>query len=670
MMASQNSGSQESPINNSFPTPLPTAGSTQAPSVISSQLTDIGSENGDDYQTEGAATMLRPGTAMSGATFPNDPNRPSTAGSPQSHSWIRSPNSRRGPTSPRSPRGRRFNGAFGGPGTGMSNTSRPQSQTSSRTSRTHVPSLASHSLFRPMSSQRLQAQRGGNRRAVGGQSMASVDGTSDFGSTTNRNSIGSNTTLQPAPYGSRKNDGPPHQDWTNFTERENERANNASPTGNATIQSLTGSERPLNDQAHALGAGATHLNPEKNSKQKNGASPPTQRGPRSFQPSFLIPARSSDQARNDRSSHERLSSTNSSPHSVMAKIPPITAQQPRFNYEYFSGNTVFCWGGRLQNTRDRPINITTGLLILVPSILFFACSAPYLSRHVSAAIPVIYAYLFFVCFSSFVHASVTDPGILPRNLHPQVAPENSDDPLTLGPPTIDWVQVKSSLPGTLRIDVPAKYCKTCNIWRPLRCHHCRTCDNCVETQDHHCVWLNNCVGRRNYRYFFTFVSTGTLLAIFLAFASLGHCLRYQSDQKITFAESVNKQRVSFAMFFYGLLAAPYPGCLLIYHLYLMGRGETTREFLTSSKFLKKDRHRPFSQGSFLKNWLVVLLRPRPPTYYHFKKEYEDGDRRFGDRRGKRTAPLVPEQQGGGVMEMQNVGGTKSAFQGPRSPRDS
>ncbi len=124
------------------------------------------------------------------------------------------------------------------------------------------------------------------------------------------------------------------------------------------------------------------------------------------------------------------------------------------------------------------------------------------------------------------------------------------------------------------------------------------------------------------------------------------------------------------MFFYGLLAAPYPGCLLIYHLYLMGRGETTREFLTSSKFLKKDRHRPFSQGSFLKNWLVVLLRPRPPTYYHFKKEYEDGDRRFGDRRGKRTAPLVPEQQGGGVMEMQNVGGTKSAFQGPRSLRDS
>ncbi|KAL8784551.1 MAG: hypothetical protein Q9213_003899 [Squamulea squamosa] len=667
-MGSRNTGPQQSPVNNTFPTQPSTAGSTQAPSVISSQLTDIDSENGDGYQAEGAATTMRPGTAVSGGTFSNDPNRPPTARSSQPHSWTRSPNSRRGPVSPRSPREWRFNGAFGGPGTTMSNTSRPQSQTSSRTSRTHVPSLASYSFFRPMSSQRLQAQRGGNRLAVGGQSMASVDGSSDFGSTTNRNSTGSNTTVQAAPYSSKKNDDPPHQNWTDFRERDDQRINNASPTGNTTVQSMAGSERPLNEQT--LGAETTQLSPGKSEKQKHEASPPTQKGPRSFRPSFLIPATSSDRARIGRFSHERLSSSTSSPHSTMAKQLPMLAQQPKFNYEYFSGNTVFCWGGRLQNTRDRPINIISGLLILVPSILFFTCSAPYLSRHVSVAIPVFCAYLFFVCFSSFVHASVTDPGILPRNLHPQVAPENSDDPLTLGPPTIDWVHVKSSMPRTLRIDVPTKYCKTCNIWRPLRCHHCRTCDNCVETQDHHCVWLNNCVGRRNYRYFLTFVTTGTLLAIFLAFASLGHCLRYQSDQRVSFAKSIDKQRVPFAMFLYGLLAAPYPGCLWIYHLYLMGRGETTREFLTSSKFLKKDRHRPFSQGNILKNWLVVLLRPRPPTYYHFKKEYEEGDRRFGERRGKRTVPLVPEQQGGGGMELQDVGGTKSGFQGPRSPRES
>jgi palmitoyltransferase ZDHHC9/14/18 len=97
-------------------------------------------------------------------------------------------------------------------------------------------------------------------------------------------------------------------------------------------------------------------------------------------------------------------------------------------------------------------------------------------------------------------------------------------------------------------------------------------------------------------------------------------------------------------------------------LFLVGRGETTREYLNSHKFMKKDRHRPFTRGSLLKNWAAVLLRPRPPTYLHFKRAYEEGDQRFGLRNNKRTAPLAVEQQGGG-LEMQDVRGSEG-FQGP------
>ena len=228
--------------------------------------------------------------------------------------------------------------------------------------------------------------------------------------------------------------------------------------------------------------------------------------------------------------------------------------------------------------------------------------------------------------------------------------------------------VKSATTETAAMDVPTKYCKTCNIWRPPRCHHCRICDNCIETQDHHCVWINNCVGRRNYRYFFAFVSTATILGVFLTFASLGHCLRYRSSQHVSFRESIDHWRVPFAMFIYGLLATPYPASLLAYHFFLMGRGDTTREYLNAHKFLKKDRHRPYTQGNFWKNWLVVLLRPRPPTYLHFKEKYEEGDQRFGPRRGKRTAPLVDEQRAG-TMELQKL--AKPTFEGPtalRQPR--
>jgi palmitoyltransferase ZDHHC9/14/18 len=218
---------------------------------------------------------------------------------------------------------------------------------------------------------------------------------------------------------------------------------------------------------------------------------------------------------------------------------------------------------------------------------------------------------------------------------------------------------------TAAMDVPVKYCKTCDIWRPPRCYHCRVCDNCVETLDHHCVWLNNCVGRRNYRYFFTFVATATVMGLFLTFASLGHCLAYRSQMKVTFGASINKCRTPFAMFIYGILATPYPVSLFGYHLFLMGRGETTREYLNSHKFAKVDRHRPFTQGNFLLNWLAVLGRPKPPTYLHFKREYQEGDQRFGSRRGRWA------QAGGldgGGMEMKPVSGIQRAFQGPASRR--
>ena len=221
--------------------------------------------------------------------------------------------------------------------------------------------------------------------------------------------------------------------------------------------------------------------------------------------------------------------------------------------------------------------------------------------------------------------------------------------------------IKSFGKQTSAMDVPTKYCKTCNLWRPPRTHHCRICDNCIETQDHHCVWLNNCVGRRNYRYFFTFVSTSTLLGLFLTFSNLGYCLHYASANGISFGGSISQSRVPFALFIYGILATPYVACLTGYHLFLLGRAETTREYLNSHKFLRKDRHRPFDQGNILRNWLSVLLRPRPPTYLRFKDEYVEGDPRFGPRKGNRQAPLVTEQQGGGI-EMHNL--AAPSFQGP------
>jgi palmitoyltransferase ZDHHC9/14/18 len=200
------------------------------------------------------------------------------------------------------------------------------------------------------------------------------------------------------------------------------------------------------------------------------------------------------------------------------------------------------------------------------------------------------------------------------------------------------------------MEIPTKYCKTCDIWRTPRTHHCRSCDNCVETQDHHCVWLNNCVGRRNYRYFFTFIVSSSLLGIYLTAVSILHIAKYANKNDIDFTASINVNRVPFAMVFYGILAAGYPVALVGYHLWLMARGETTREYITGQKFPLVDRHRPYNQKSWFANWVVVLNRPRPPTYLRFKNLLEAGDRRFGE---KRSFTKQQRSEGNGV-EMKRI----------------
>jgi palmitoyltransferase ZDHHC9/14/18 len=308
---------------------------------------------------------------------------------------------------------------------------------------------------------------------------------------------------------------------------------------------------------------------------------------------------------------------------------------------------LFFFLGRCLNTRAKPLNILTFVLTVMPAALFFAFSSPYLWTHVSPAIPIIFAYIFLLTLSSFLHAAFSDPGILPRNLHPHPELASENDPLAPGPPTTEWVMVKTfsqkttneerhaeqgQQQQTTAMEVPTKYCKTCNIWRPPRTHHCRVCDACMETQDHHCVWLNNCVGRRNYRYFFAFVGMGSIMALSLiAFTAL-HIQSYASDRGISFGAALGgrtQERVAFAMLIYAILALPYPGSLCVYHLFLVGRGETTREYLNGHKFLLVDRHRPFSLGSRWKNWTAVLFRPRGPSYLSFKKRYFEGDVRLG-----------------------------------------
>ncbi|KAF3035483.1 Eukaryotic peptide chain release factor GTP-binding subunit [Didymella heteroderae] len=500
------------------------------------------------------------------------PSRPSSIGTAHSGShgrWSQ-------PTAPRRGGGMSVAGSLG------------QSRPTTAASRTHVP-LAAHGFFRPMSSQRLQQQRNQRPTSLLGHSSLNAGNVRDSTASSYRQSVGSTNTTrgQPTLGLHRELDQPPPSRGTDITDRDmpDRTTANTTPTGAETVRSRDESITPLQRPR------PQHLNLT-NTHNDAGTVPTPGKSPRSFRSSFMLPSRDgrSGQMRVHQG-HEKLTSAESSPRlDRRESTKQAVKRELGKNYQYFSGNTAFCWGGRLQNTRDRPVNIATAIMIILPAALFFGFSAPWLWLNVSPSIPILFAYLFLISVSSFIHASASDPGILPRNLHPFAPTNPNEDPLNLGPPTTEWTMVVSATGTNAAMEVPTKYCKSCNIW------------------------------------------------------------------------PINHWRVPFAMTIYGLLGWAYPFSLGVYHLFLVGRGETTREYLNSHKFMKKDRHRPFTQGSLIKNWIAVLQRPRPPTYLHFKKEYEEGDQRFNPRKGKRTAPLTPEQQGGG-LEMQDVSNSQG-FQGP------
>lgn len=144
--------------------------------------------------------------------------------------------------------------------------------------------------------------------------------------------------------------------------------------------------------------------------------------------------------------------------------------------------------------------------------------------------PVIVIPLIHVLVYWFAMRAVTmDPGIIPKISLLYQFEDEMEMPLKYA--KFDPRLISDS--KTIQIRSHAfkiKWCPTCKIfkktigyiYRPPRASHCPCCDNCVVRFDHHCPWLGACVGRRNYRYFYTFLTCLTTLMAF----QLGYCIKY------------------------------------------------------------------------------------------------------------------------------------------------
>lgn len=212
-------------------------------------------------------------------------------------------------------------------------------------------------------------------------------------------------------------------------------------------------------------------------------------------------------------------------------------------------------------------------LLLGTAGIFHAFISPYLLT-ITIGLPICAGLLTIFVVANFGLATFMDPGVYPK-AHED---ETKDDDFRA--PLYKNVEIKG-------ITVRMKWCTTCQFYRPPRCSHCSVCNTCIETFDHHCPWVNNCIGRRNYRYFFLFLLSLSLLKVTLFVMSLLYVL----DHKDNIADRGCIAGIV-VMCIIGLLVIPVAG-LTGFHMVLVSRGRTTNEQVTG-KF--KGGHNPFTRG--------------------------------------------------------------------------
>ncbi|XP_074470722.1 palmitoyltransferase ZDHHC18-B isoform X1 [Sebastes fasciatus] len=284
----------------------------------------------------------------------------------------------------------------------------------------------------------------------------------------------------------------------------------------------------------------------------------------------------------------------------------------RRKWRVFPGKNRFYCDGRIIVARQSGVLPLTLGLILITSGLFFIFDCPFLVKHLTSCIPVIGGGLFVFVVITLLQTSLTDPGILPRATPDEAADiekqiDNTGNTSYRPPPRTKEVLINQQV-------VKLKYCFTCKMFRPPRTSHCSLCDNCVERFDHHCPWVGNCVGKRNYRFFYTFIVSLSFLTAFIFGCVTTHlALRAQGGKGLVFAlQESPGSAVELVICFFSVWSILG---LSGFHTYLVASNLTTNEDIKGSWSGKSGEcvTNPYSHKNIFINCCSVLCGPMPPS---------------------------------------------------------
>ncbi|XP_047240217.1 palmitoyltransferase ZDHHC18-B-like [Girardinichthys multiradiatus] len=285
---------------------------------------------------------------------------------------------------------------------------------------------------------------------------------------------------------------------------------------------------------------------------------------------------------------------------------------PRRKWEVFPGRNRFFCDGRIMMARQSGVFPLTLGLIFLTSGLFFIFDCPFLVKHLTRCIPAIGGVLFVFVLITLLQTSFTDPGILPRATPEEAADierqiDDTGNTSYRPPPRTKEVLINQQV-------IKLKYCFTCKMFRPPRTSHCSLCDNCVERFDHHCPWVGNCVGKRNYRFFYTFIVSLSFLTAFIFGCVTTHlALRAQGGKGLVFAlQESPGSAVELAICFFSVWSILG---LSGFHTYLVASNLTTNEDIKGSWSGKTGEGvtNPYSHRNIFINCCSVLCAPMPPS---------------------------------------------------------